>query len=730
MPADRISSLFAPRSIALIGASERPGALGTVVLANLREAGFSGPLHLVNPRRASIAGAPAFADIGAVPGDIDLAIIVTPAATVPGLIEACGARGVRAAIVMSAGFREAGEQGRALEREMLGHARRHGLRILGPNCLGVIRSDIGFNGTFSASNALPGRIGLVSQSGALCTAILDWARVNAVGFSSVISTGIGADVDFGEMLDFLTDDPLTDSIMLYIEGIHRARPFMDALRRAARSKPVVVMKAGRHAEGSRAAFSHTGALVGSDRVFDAALRRAGVLRVADFANFFSLAATLGAGMHTTGRRLAIVTNAGGPGVMAADHAADRGLAVATLAPQTLAGLDAVLPSHWSHGNPVDVLGDADAARYAAAFAACLADPGVDGLVAILTPQALTAMEEIARALIAAAAGQDKPVLACWMGEPSVVASRALFRAARLPSHRTPEAAVDAFAAISTWGENQRQLRQQPEAPAPRFTTDVAAARRVIEAALGEGRSILTLPESKAVLAAFHIDIVPSLAAGSAAEAVAHARQLGFPVAMKILSPDISHKSDVNGVRLKLADAERVTATFDDLMASVARLRPEARLEGVVIEPMAGGREVMVGVAHDEAFGPTISFGLGGTLVELLQDAAVALPPLNHHLAADLISRSKAAAYLRPFRGEAPADEAALHELLLRVSALACELPWLVEMDLNPVMIDARGARAIDARLIVRAVAADAQPYAHLAIPPWPADGAAEPGSQS
>ncbi|MBW7930698.1 MAG: acetate--CoA ligase family protein, partial [Gammaproteobacteria bacterium] len=270
----------------------------------------------------------------------------------------------------------------------------------------------------------------------------------------------------------------------------------------------------------------------------------------------------------------------------------------------------------------------------------------------------------------------------------------------------------------------------PEAPAPRFTTDVAAARRVIEAALGEGRSILTLPESKAVLAAFHIDIVPSLAAGSAAEAVAHARQLGFPVAMKILSPDISHKSDVNGVRLKLADAERVTATFDDLMASVARLRPEARLEGVVIEPMAGGREVMVGVAHDEAFGPTISFGLGGTLVELLQDAAVALPPLNHHLAADLISRSKAAAYLRPFRGEAPADEAALHELLLRVSALACELPWLVEMDLNPVMIDARGARAIDARLIVRAVAADAQPYAHLAIPPWPADGAAEPGSQS
>lgn len=730
MPDDRIAALFTPRSIALVGASERPGALGTVVLANLREAGFAGPLHLVNPRRATIAGQPAHPDIGAVPGDIDLAIVVTPAATVPGIIRACGERGVRAAIVMSAGFREAGEGGRALEREMLGHARRHGLRILGPNCLGVIRSDIGFNGTFSASNALPGRIGLVSQSGALCTAILDWARVNDVGFSSVISTGIGADVDFGEMLDFLADDPLTDSIMLYIEGIHRARPFMDALRRAARSKPVVVMKAGRHAEGSRAAFSHTGALVGSDSVFDAALRRAGVLRVADFANFFGVAATLGSGMRTTGRRLAIVTNAGGPGVMAADHAADRGLTLATLAPPTLARLDAALPAHWSHGNPVDVLGDADAARYAAAFAACLDDPGVDGLVAILTPQALTAMEDIARRLVAAATGRNKPVLACWMGEVSVASSRALFREARLPSYRTPEAAVDAFAAISTWGRNQLQLRQQPEPPAPQLAADVATARRIIGGVLGEGRHVLTLPESKAVLAAFHISLVPSLAAASAAEAVAAARQLGFPVAMKILSPDISHKSEVNGVRLKLADAAQVAATFDDLMASVAALRPEARLEGVVVEPMAGGREVMVGVAHDDAFGPTISFGLGGTLVELLKDAAVALPPLNHHLAADLVSRSRAAAYLRPFRGEPPADEAALHELLLRVSGMACELSSLVEMDLNPVMIDARGARVIDARIVVREVAAGVQPYEHLAIAPWPAAGEAGSPAQS
>ncbi len=719
MPANRMASLFKPKSVVLIGASDRPGALGTVVLANLREAGFAGPLYLVNPRRTQIGDTKVFVSVSALPEAVDLAVIVTPAATVPGLISECGERGVRAAIVMSAGFREIGEPGRALERDLLERASRHGLRILGPNCVGVIRTDIGFNGTFSASNALPGRIGIVSQSGALCTAILDWARVNGVGFSSVISTGIGADVDFGEMLDFLAMDPGTDSIMLYIEGIHRARPFMSALRAAARIKPVVVMKAGRHAEGSRAAMSHTGALVGADDVFDAALRRAGVLRVADFANFFGVAATLSSGMRTTGRRLAIVTNAGGPGVMAADHAADRGLALAELVPQTLARLDAALPAHWSHGNPVDVLGDADAARYAAAFAPCLEDPAVDALIAILTPQALTDAEAVARALIAAAQGQAKPVLACWMGEPSVASSRALFRAAGLPGYRTPEAAVDAFVALSTWGENQLQLRQVREPLAQRAPADVGAARVIIEAALAAGRSVLTLTESKAVLAAFHIEVVPSQPAHSAAEALRVAEKTGFPVAMKILSPDISHKTDVGGVRLNLADAGQVQAAYESLMTSVPRLRPAARIEGVVIEPMAGGRELLLGVARDGVFGPTISFGLGGTLVEVLRDAAVALPPLNRHLARDLVGRTRAAEVLGPFRGAPAANEAAVHDLLLRVSEMVCELPWLVEMDLNPVVADAAGVRALDARIVVQPVDPASRPYDHMAIHPWP-----------
>ncbi len=698
-----IDALFRPRSVALVGASERPGALGAVVLGNLLDAGYRGDVHLVNPRHREIRGRPVHATVGQLPEGVELAIVMTPAATVPELITACGERGIRGAIVMSAGFREIGAAGAALECSMLEQASRHGVRIVGPNCLGVIRTDIGFNGTFSAAQALPGRIGVISQSGALCTAILDWASVNAVGFSSMISTGIGADVDFGEMIDFLATDAATDSIMLYVEGIHRAQPFLSALRAAARTKPVVVMKAGRHAEGSRAAQSHTGALVGSDNVFDAALRRAGALRVMDFANFFSTAAILSSGMRSTGRRLAIVTNAGGPGVMAADHAVDRGIRLAELAPATRRQLDAALPAHWSHGNPVDVLGDAGPPRYAAAVTACLADPGVDAVVVILTPQAMTPAEAVARAVLDAAAGSSKPLLTCWMGEVAVASSRALFRTRGVPTLRTPEAAVDAFAAIGTHGEAQSQLLQVPEPLAPECPPDVAMARRVIEQVLGEGRSVLTLLESNAVLTAFGLPIVPSLLARTAAEAVTIARDTGFPVVMKILSPDITHKSDVGGVRLGLADALQVETAFREMTSSVAAQMPAARLEGVVIQPMvrrAHGRELMVGILHDEVFGPVVSFGLGGTLVELLGDSAVALPPLNTRLAQDLVARTRAARWLAPFRGAPAADLAAVERLLLRVSAMACELPSLREMDLNPVIASPDGVTIVDARLVV------------------------------
>ncbi|MBL8224657.1 MAG: bifunctional acetate--CoA ligase family protein/GNAT family N-acetyltransferase [Chromatiales bacterium] len=718
-----LKSLFAPRSVVLVGASSTPGSLGTVVLANLRAAGFAGPLYLVNPRHAEIGGTPCYPSVRDVPGAPDLAIVVTPSHTVADVVGDCGERGVRGVIVMSAGFREAGDGGRALERAVVDRARRYGLRILGPNCLGVIRTSIGFNGTFSGANALPGRIGLISQSGALCTAILDWARANGVGFSSVISTGIGADVDFGEMLDFLALDPETDSIMLYIEGIHRARPFMSALRAASRVKPVVVMKAGRHDAGSRAALSHTGALVGADRVFAAALRRAGVVRVVDFADFFSTAATLDSGLHSAGRRLAIVTNAGGPGVMAADHAADQGLDLPALAPATLARLATALPRHAACGNPVDVLGDADAARYTAAVTACLDDPGIDGVIAILTPQAVTGAGDVARALLAAVpATPPKPLLTCWMGEPAVAASRDLFRDRNVPTYRTPEAAVAAFAALSAWDENQRQLLAVPAPLTPQPAPDVDSARAIIDAALAEGRKVLTLPESKAVLAAFRIPIVPSLPARTAADAATVAQELGFPVAMKILSPDITHKTDVGGVRLGVADARAAHAAFTGLQQAAAAARPEARLEGVTVEPMVRrqhGRELMVGVVHDEVFGPAISVGLGGVLVELLADSAVALPPLNRELAGDLLDRSRAGRYLGPFRGAPAADRRAVEDLLLRVSEMICELPGIGGLDLNPVVADEHGVTVVDARIVLHHANPAARPYEHLAIHPYP-----------
>lgn len=723
MPGNGLTAIFKPRSVVLVGASDTAGSLGTVILENLRSVPFSGPVLLVNPRHQRLGDSVVHPSVRELPVVPDLAIIVAPAASVPAIIAECGERGVAGAIVMSAGFREVGETGRTLEREMLHAARQHGVRILGPNCLGVIRTDIGFNGTFSAGQALRGRIAVISQSGALCTAILDWAAVNGVGFSSVISTGIAADVDFGEMLDFLATDVETDSIMLYVEGISHARRFMSALRAAARIKPVVVMKAGRHAEGSRAALSHTGALVGADDVFDAALRRAGVLRVEDFANFFGAAATLGSRMRTAGKRIAIVTNAGGPGVMAADRAADRELVLAELAPEIMARLDRSLPPSWSRGNPVDVLGDADPGRYAGAVAACLADPGVDALIAVLTPQALTAPEDVARQLLPLARQTAKPLLTCWMGESSVASSRELFRTANLPTFRTPEAAVDAFVAISAWCDNQLQLLQVPEPLTRAAAPDVDSARTLIEAALADGRTVLTLPESKALLAAFHIPILPSLPAHSATEAVTVAEEVGFPVAMKVLSPSITHKTEVNGVRLGLANARQVRSEYQALLDAVARARPGARIDGVVIEPMwqsAHTRELIVGVSRDEIFGPTVSFGIGGTLVEVLRDHAVALPPLNRFLVRELIGRTRAAVWLGPFRGAPAVDPAKVEDVLLRVSEMICELPGLVEMDLNPVVAGDAGVAVADARVVVRWPRDSDRPYDHMAIHPYPA----------
>lgn len=720
---NQLDAIFQARSLVLVGASDTPGSLGAVVLENLRKDGFAGAIHLVNPGHDIVGGQPAYPSVTDVPpGEIDLAVIMTPAATVPGIIDDCGVRGVRGAIVMSAGFRETGAKGRALEQQLLREARKYGIRFIGPNCLGIIRTKSKLNATFSEASASPGRVAVVSQSGALCTAILDWARNRQVGFSTVVSTGIGADIDFGEILDYLARDPGTDSILLYIEGIHDARRFMSAIRAAARAKPVVVMKAGRHSEGSKAAASHTGALVGSDDVFDAALRRAGVLRVQDFADFFSAAATLDTGVRTRGKCLAIVTNAGGPGVMAADHVVDCQLELARLGDETIAALDDSLPAAWSRANPVDVLGDADAERYAAAIRACLDDDGIDALVVILTPQAQTDPFTIAEQLVEAAKGQRKPVFTCWMGGAAVASSRDLFNDNDIPSHTTPEAAVNAFAGVAMYAANQAQLLQVPEPASARAIPDLDGARQILGMVVSEGREWLNPVESKAALAAFKLPIVRSLPAHSASEAVLIAEEIGFPVAMKILSDDITHKTDVGGVRLGIGSARQVQQNYQNMMTEVAKARPEAKIDGVAIEPMhidRHGRELMIGVVNDEVFGPVISFGLGGTMVEIIQDKAVALPPLNRFLVRDLISRTRANEVMAELRGSPEVDVAAVEDLLLQVSGIVCDLPGVAEMDLNPVIAGPAGVVVVDARIRAKKVSPAARPYEHMAIHPYP-----------
>jgi acetyltransferase len=717
-----LNVLFSPKSVAVFGASDRLDSVGGVVFENLRTGGFSGPVIPINPKRDSVQGVAAFPSLDKVGQPIDLAVICTPAATVPDIIDTCGKLGVKGAIILTAGFSEGGEEGKALEKKLVETAAQYGLRFIGPNCLGVMRPGIGFNATFNRGIAKPGKLALVSQSGALCTAILDWAQVNDVSFSSVISMGASADVDFGEILDFLVHDPQTESILLYIEGIRHARSFMSALRAASRFKPVIAIKVGRHAAAAKAAQSHTGALIGGDDVFDAALKRAGVVRVQSVTQLFALAHALSSRYRKCGNQLAIVTNAGGPGVIATDRAADVGLALANLSESTMKTLNQVLPSTWSHGNPVDVIGDATAERYEAAIAACLKDENVDGVLTILTPQAMTAPTEVAQKVIELANNNSKPLLACWMGEAQVSEARKLFAQAKIPQYRSPELAVETFDFIADYYLNQQLLMQFPEPLSQHEDPDIGGARLLIEDVLAEGRTVLSEMESKSLLSAFRIPVAQTIVARTSNEALLIAQQLGYPVAIKIHSPDITHKSDVGGVRLNLANGPEVRAAYHDMIERVRKVKPEAKIEGVAIQPMVkkpNGRELMVGIVSDPAFGPVITFGAGGTAVEVLSDRAVSLPPLNQHLVENLISGTRVSKMLGAFRNLPAVDMAALETLLLRVSEMVCELPWIQEMDINPLIIDENGALAADARVIIGPVEASADRYAHMAICPYP-----------
>jgi len=719
-----LTALFTPEKIALFGASDRENSVGGVVFRNLLSAGFEGKIFAINPKHDKVRGEKAFASLADVGELIDLAVVATPASTIPAIVEACGEHGIKMMLILSAGFREIGEEGKKLENRVTQLVERYGMRLMGPNCLGLMRPDKKLNITFGHNVAKPGNLALVSQSGAICTAILDWAEMNNIGFSAVVSTGIGADLDFGDYLDYLVSDPLTKSILLYIEGITDSRRFMSSLRAAARIKPVIALKVGRHASGAEASMSHTGALVGSDETFSSALSRSGVLRVRSVSQLFAAAKVLSrAHYRVASDRLVIITNGGGPGVMAADRATDRGIELSKLSDETIAKLNEVLPEVWSHGNPVDIIGDAPPERYSQAVEICLEDPGVDGAIVILTPQAMTAPTLVAEEVIKSAEKCKKPILTCWMGGTQVEEARKLLNEASIPDFPMLEDAVDAFSFIGTYNRNQRLLLQTPaRLSSGQTAADKDGARLIIEGVLTDRRKILTEPESMAILNAFKIPAAENGVAYTANQALVIAETIGYPVAMKILSSDISHKSDAGGVRLNVNSAHEVRGAYRDMMEQVSKNAPDAKITGMTIAKMyrnPNARELMIGIVRDPVFGPVISFGSGGTMVEVMGDSAIALPPLNRRLAQDLIDRTKAAKMLGSFRNMPAVNMERLIDVLVNVSNMACELPWIREMDINPLLVDENGAVAVDARIRVKYPKPSTDPYNHLAIHPYP-----------
>ncbi|MEX3009628.1 GNAT family N-acetyltransferase [Hoeflea sp. TYP-13] len=725
MGPNRLEYLFNPRSIAVFGASESGQSVGSMVFENLLKSNFGGPIVPVNPKYGEVAGRRCYASIAKYGATVDLAVIATPAPTVPAIIKQCGKAGIRNAIVLSAGFGEADGKGKALNAKLIEAARKAGVRFLGPNCVGLVRPGISLNATFLKSSTPRGGLALISQSGALCSAISDYAAPHHLGFSTLASLGNASDTGFGDVLKFLAADAETTAILLYVEGIRNARSFISSLRLAARMKPVVVLKAGRHNQSAKAAHTHTGALIGSDEVFDAAIERAGAVRVNTFGQLFAAAEILSSKTRAGGNRLGIITNGGGAGVLAADRAGDLHLDLPQLSPSTLRQLDAALPAYWSKSNPIDILGDAVPESFGKAVTACLEDPEFDGVLVMLTPQSMTDPLGAARAVIDAVPGRNrKPVLACWMGESSVEEARQLLSANGIPDFETPERAVEAFSYLAKHEQNRKLALQTPGPLSDVKIPDIEGAREIINAVLNSGRSVLSDTESKKVLQAFHMPINTTVEAGSREEAIAAAGSLGYPVAMKINSPQISHKSDVGGVRLNIKDDDEVAAAWDDITSSARAAIPDAKIRGVTVEPMIdtdNGRELVVGASRDAVFGPTILFGAGGTMVEVLRDKAVSLPSLNAVLANRLVDRTRVSRLLAAFRGQPAVDREAVIGLLLRVSDLVCELPEIDELDINPLLAGPGGVICMDARIRASRQPKGAGRYDHMAIQPYPRD---------
>jgi acetyltransferase len=716
--------LFAPKSVALIGASERAGSVGRTLLWNLISHPFGGTVYPVNPNSRSVLGIKAYSSVKELPEPVDLAVVATPAPLVPGIITQCADMGVKAAMIISAGFKETGAAGAELERQILAEVRRGHMRLIGPNCLGLMNPRLGLNATFAGAMAPPGNVGFISQSGALCTAVLDWSLRENVGFSAFVSIGSMLDVGWGDLIDYLGDDPHTHSIVLYMESIGDARAFLSAAREVALTKPIIVIKAGRTAAAAKAAASHTGALTGSDEVLDAAFRRCGVLRVNSIGELFNMAEVLAKQPRPCGPRLTILTNAGGPGVLATDALIGSGGTLASLAPETVAALDQILPPHWSHANPIDILGDADPQRYMQAIEIAANDVNSDGLLVVLTPQAMTEPSRVAEHLRQRGQIGGKPLLASWMGGAEVAAGEEILNRANIPTFPFPDTAARSFTYMWRYNDNLRGLYETPALPddATQGTPDRALADQIIQTVRSSGRVLLNEAESKQLLAAYGIPAVQTRIATSIEAALECADAIGYPVVLKLFSSTITHKSDVGGVQLNLATPTAVRQAYRAIEQSVTEKAGAEHFGGVTVQPMitlAEAYELILGASADAQFGPVLLFGSGGQLVEVFKDRALGLPPLTTTLARRMMEQTRIYTAFKGIRGRAPIDLEALDQLLVRFSQLVAEQRWVKEIDINPLLAAPNQLIALDARVVLYGPEVDEDALPTLAIRPYP-----------
>ena len=714
--------IFKPKTVAVIGASNTEGSVGYALIKNLIGSGFKGTVYPINFKHKSIYGVRSYASIRETRDNIDLAIIATPAATVTELVKECGECGVGGIVIISAGFKEAGLDGQVVCDNIVGLARQYNMRVIGPNCLGFIHPGIKLNASFANKMALPGKIAFISQSGALCTAILDWSVEQNVGFSYFVSIGSMIDVGFHDLIDYFGKDPNTSSIVIYMESLSNARKFMSAARAFARNKPIIVLKAGKSSAGAKVAMSHTGTLAGNDMAFDAAFKRAGIIPVNTIEELFNAAQALAMQPRPSGKRLAILTNAGGPGVLATDHLIKQGGELAELSENTMESLNKALPPMWSHGNPIDVLGDAGSERYGRAAEACIKDPNVDGLLVILTPQAMTYADETAAELARVSKQTNKTILASWMGEEDVAKGRDILETGNIPVFRIPENAVTTFMNMYKYTRNTEALYETPATIPHKFIPEQEKSHDLINKIVGENRFVLTEDEAKALMRNYQIPVTNNQLVHSAEQAAKVAGEIGFPVVMKIASPQIAHKSDIGGVVLNINSKEKARNAYKNIVKNATEAYPDAHIEGVLIEEMVDKKyELIIGSKKDPIFGPVIIFGMGGVAVEVFKDLNVGLPPLNMALAMRLIEDTKIYQLLRGYRGMKEVDLESIQFLLYKFAYLVMDFPEIKEIDINPFAVDHEGGVVLDAKVVLDEEVAgkEIKPYSHLVISPYP-----------